>query len=429
MSEYLSIVGQNRLFGEVGVAGAKNAALPLLISTLLTSQKCVLANVPDLEDINVTLRLLQSLGANVEFRNGRVSIENYNIETAEAAYGLVKSLRASFWILGPLLARVGKAQVTLPGGDAIGARPVDLHLQGLVKMGADVRMRNGVVCATAPGGLTPQEITFDYPSVGATHHIMMTAALVPGTTVIRGAAREPEVVALAEFLSAMGANVEGAGSSEVAIRGRSELGGQQCVVLGDRIEAATYLIAGAMTGGGVRVTGISGETMGATLDVLSMVGCEVKEGCDFVEVSSYGRLQPCEFSTAPFPGLATDVQPLLMAAMTMAEGRSVIEETVFENRFGHVGEYNRFGADIKIEGSRAIVKGVSKLHGASAIALDIRAAAGLVLMGLAAEGYSQIYDIHHLDRGYASLIEKFTQLGARIQRSPAFDNREVVLGC
>ena len=322
MREQYVIEGGRRLEGVVSVSGAKNAALPLIISTILTSEPCRLRNVPDLEDIAVTLRMLRMLGAKASFSGGVLDIETPSIADTVAPYSLVKALRASFWVLGPLLARVGEARVALPGGDAIGSRPVDLHLKGLAALGADIRFSQGAVVAHAPGKLKGAKINLEYPSVGATHHLLMTAALVPGETVLEGAAREPEVVALAELLSAMGAEIEGAGSSVVRIQGRSELGGAELRVIGDRIEAATYLIAGAMCAGNVTVDGISKDAMGATLDILSQMGASIEAGENSVAVCASDRLKAASFSTAPVPGLATDVQPLLMAAASIASGTS-----------------------------------------------------------------------------------------------------------
>lgn len=429
MLEFLSINGGARLEGSVRVSGAKNSALPLLISTLLSSDWCELTNVPDLEDISVTIRLLESLGAEIEYNGHRVKVRVRRISGSETPYGLVKALRASFWVLGPVLARHGSARVALPGGDAIGSRPVDLHLKGLVKLGADIRMKHGTVIATAPGPLTPAKIDLDFPSVGATHQLMMTAALIPGETVLTGAAREPEIVEVAELLTKMGAEIEGAGSSTVVIRGRKELGSASQEVRGDRIEAATYLVAGAITAGKVTVKGISREKLGAVDQVLESMGCVLISGDNSITVSSDGRLKATSIVTAPYPGVATDVQPILMAATTRAEGTSVIEETIFDNRFGHVAEFRRLGASIRIEGRSALIDGVTTLSGAPVEATDIRAAAALVLMGLMADGETQVNDIHHLDRGYDGMVDKLRGLGARAARVPVYEEKELVFGC
>lgn len=429
MLEYLSIFGGQRLEGSVRVSGAKNSALPLLIATLLSSEWCELTNVPDLEDIGVTVRLLESLGAEVEHHGSRVRVRARRITAAEAPYGLVKALRASFWVLGPLVARHRSARVALPGGDAIGSRPVDLHLKGLVKLGVDIRMKHGTVIATAPGRLTPATIVLDFPSVGATHQLMMTAALVPGETIIDGAAREPEIVEVADLLTRMGAEVEGAGTARIAVRGREQLGPAIQEVRGDRIEAATYLAAGAITGGRVTVKGISREKLGAVDRVFEEMGCVLISGDNSITISAEHRLRGASFATAPYPGVATDVQPILMAATTRAHGQSTIEETIFDNRFSHVAEFRRLGADIRIEGRVARIEGVPSLSGAPVEATDIRAAAGLVLMGLTADGETQVNDIHHLDRGYDGLVDKLRGLGANINRVPVYEEKELVFGC
>ncbi len=429
MPEVLCINGGQKLSGSVRVSGAKNSALPLLFATLLSPEECVLQNVPDLEDISVTLRLLRSLGAKASFENNTVRVAAEQIRGTEAPYGLVKSLRASFWVLGPLLARAGAAQVSLPGGDAIGTRPVDLHLQGLSRLGADIRMQHGVVVATAPGGLRGAKIELGFPSVGATHNLLMAASLSRGETILQGAAREPEIVELADLLREMGAEIEGAGTERIRILGKESLSGAQHSVLGDRIEAATYLLSGAVTGGEVEVTGIAAEALQSSLDLLENFGCQIQAGANAIQLKAPASLKPVTFETAPYPGLATDVQPLFMAAACVADGESAVKENVFENRFGHVAEYRRFGADISIDGRRAVVRGGKPLSGAPVEAGDIRAAAGLVLMGLVADGVTQIRELYHLDRGYDGLVSKIRALGADLSRIPAFDGKEVVVGC
>jgi len=419
LADLTKIEGGFPLEGEVRVSGAKNAALPLLISSLLTADKCVFSNVPALEDISVTLRLLSNLGAQVNWDNNKVSIQAASIQRTEAPYGLVRSLRASFWILGPLLARVGEARVSLPGGDAIGSRPVDLHLQGLEKMGAEIKLEHGVVAAKADKGLRGARIDLRFPSVGATHQILMAAALVP----------EPEVSALGEHLVAMGAEIEGLGSSVLKVHGRSGLSGALTRVLGDRIEAATYLGAAAVTGGRVLLKGIEAEMLQSTLVVLEKAGCEIEGSGDSISILSKGRLKAVDMETAPFPGLATDVQPLLMAMMCVAEGESKISEKIFESRFGHVAEFRRFGASISVEGDTAVIEGQASLSGAPVEAGDIRAAAALVMLGLVAKGKSVIDGVYHLDRGYDGICEKLTKLGARIERVKETESEEIVLGC
>jgi len=337
-------------------------------------------------------------------------------------------MRASFWVLGPVLARTGHARVSLPGGDAIGQRPVDLHLNGLHRMGADIRFQNGSVFASAPGGLSGANIELDFPSVGATHQLLMTASLVEGETIIAGAAREPEIVEVAQFLTLMGAEIEGAGSSRIVVRGKKELAGGKISVLGDRIEAATYLTAAAMTHGHVSVSGIEPVALSGVLEIFQQMGCRVEISNGVISLSADSH-KGVVFETAPFPGVATDTQPMLLAAMTNADGEGQVTETIFENRFGHAHEFKKFGADISIAGRVCKVRGVKDLVGAVVDAGDIRAAAALVLMGLISKGESQIYEIHHLDRGYERMVDKFRALGAEVKRVPAFDGLESVIGC
>lgn len=430
MIDILCITGPSpALSGTIRVSGAKNASLPLLFATLLTSEECILDNVPDLEDTSATLRILKSFGAKYEFSNNRLRIKTEKLISTTAPYSLVKAMRASFWLMGPLLARSGKAAVSLPGGDAIGTRPVDLHLKGLSAFGAEFRMDHGVVYAETPGGLHPAEIDLDFPSVGATHNILMTAALIPGKSVIRGAAKEPEIVDVALFLSSLGARIEGAGTDEITVHGIKEAGAGTHTVVGDRIEAATYLLAGAITGGEICVSGISPLHMQSTIVLLREMGCECNEAVDSISLKGPSRCKNISFETAPFPGVATDVQAIFLAALTTASGVSRIKENVFESRYGHVAEYRRFGAEIKIEGRVAEIIGMDALSGAPVEAHDIRAAAGLVLMGLVASGTTQIRELHHLDRGYERMVEKLSSLGARVVRIPTIDSREVVVGC
>lgn len=431
MIDILCINGERQtpLRGSVKVGGAKNASLPLLFASLLTTQKCTFTNIPDLEDISVTLKILKSFGSNYQYKDGVVSVESPKISNSVAPYGLVKTLRASFWLMGPLLARIGKASISLPGGDAIGTRPVDIHLKALSAFGADFRMEHGVVHGNVPGELHPAEVSFPYPSVGATHNALMAAALIPGKSIIRGVAKEPEVVDLCKFLSALGAEIEGAGTDEISIIGKKELGGCEHEVIGDRIEAVTYLLAGLMTSGDVTVTGIDPNHARSSLDLLKEMGATIETTHNSIRLKGVDKIKAVSFSTAPFPGVATDVQPLFLAAATLAEGVTEIHETVFESRFGHVAEYRRFGADIRVTDRVSIIKGVQTLSGAPVEALDIRAAAGLVLLGVVADGVTQIRELHHLDRGYENLVQKFSSLGAKLSRIPSVDSREIVVGC
>ncbi|MBP9838700.1 MAG: UDP-N-acetylglucosamine 1-carboxyvinyltransferase [Proteobacteria bacterium] len=425
----LIIMGGAKLDGTVKISGAKNSVLPIIKSTLLTAGKCVIKNVPNLDDINVTLRLLQSLGCETSYQGNTVEVTAAKITSSEAPYRFVKALRSSFWVLGPLIARTGMAKVALPGGDAIGSRPVDLHLKGLEKLGAEIHLKNGVVYGTAPSGLRPNKIRLDFQSVGATHQIMMTAALIPGTSVIQNAACEPEIVEVANFLSSMGAKIEGAGTTEIVIHGKEKLEGTEYEVEGDRIEAATFLVAAAMTGGKVTARGISREKLRGVLEVLEESGCSVVSTDNALTLSAPDRLKAVSFVTNPYPGVATDVQPLLMAAMAKASGHCTVEERVFESRFGHVAEYRRLGAEISINQRVASITGVDELTGAPVEGLDIRAVAGLVLMGLAAKGVTEVSGIHHLDRGYGFFVEKLKALGAQVSRVPVYESREIVVGC
>ena len=414
MSEYIEIVGGQRLQGSVVVGGAKNGALPILISTLLTSQECQLSNVPNLTDTSLVLHLLEHFGAEVLYDGDTVRARTPVLRASEASYSLVKALRASFWVLAPVLARGGAARVALPGGDLIGARPVDLHLDGLVKMGAEISLKHGVVCASAPHGLKPAMIDLRFPSVGATHQLIMAASLTPGLTVIKGCAQEPEVIALANYLNGMGADIQGAGGSIVEIRGRSELGGVSANLIGDRIEAGTYLLAGAITGGSVTVHGIEPLFFGNFLQILSDMGVTVETGDAWVRVTRSGDLQPVHVKTAPFPGFATDLQAPLMAALTLAKGSSTIEETIYEGRFGHASELARLGAKMRISDRVVTIDGVEELNGAPVDGLDIRAAASLAVAALAAKGSSELHEVHHLRRGYEHFERKMLGLGARM---------------
>lgn len=429
MSEYIEILGGQPLSGKVIVGGAKNAGLPLLIATLLTSEECSLSNVPNLTDTSLVIHLLEHFGAEVHYDGSTVRARTESLRATEASYSLVKALRASFWVLAPLLARGGAARVALPGGDLIGARPVDLHLDGLVKMGADIALKHGVVHATAPAGLRPATIDLRFPSVGATHQLIMAASITPGLTVLRGCAQEPEVIALANFLNGMGADIQGAGGAVVEIRGKAELHGTSANLIGDRIEAGTYLLAGAMTGGDVTVEGVDPLFFGNFLDILSQMGLSVSSAENWVRVKSSGELKAVHVKTAPFPGFATDLQAPLMAALTIARGTSTIEETIYEGRFGHASELARLGAKISIADRTVTIDGVSELNGAPVDGLDIRAAASLALAGFAALGRTEIHEVHHLRRGYEHFEHKVGQLGARVWSRMSDPEDFIFAGC
>ena len=429
MSEYIEIIGGRSLHGDVRVSGAKNAVLPLLLASLLTSERCEFTNVPNLDDVNLVVQILEYFGGQVERQKSQVAVNVPRLIAEEASYSLVKALRASFWVLAPLLARGRAARVALPGGDIIGARPVDIHLAGLEQMGAEIKVKHGVVYATALGGLKPAEIDLRFPSVGATHQLLMAAALTPGTTVLRGVAREPEVSALADMINSMGGDVEGAGTETLVVRGKEHLGGAKVHVIGDRIEAGTYMLAGAVLGGQITVKGIKPSYFGDFIDLLEKMGVSLIQGEDFLTVKSTGRLKPIVAKTGPFPQLATDLQPLLMTALCLAEGTSTIEEGIYEARFRHASELARMGAKISVDGRVATISGVDALSGAPVEAHDIRAGAALVVAGLAAQGVTQIYEPQHIRRGYEHLEDKLRKVGAHIGAKLSDPEDYMFTGC
>jgi len=409
------IRGGRRLVGEVSAGGAKNAALPILFATLLTPDACRLRNVPDVVDVRTTLRLLADLGARVERNGDSVLVEAGRPEGLEAPYELVKTMRASFLVLGPLLARCGKARVSLPGGCAIGGRPVNLHVHGLREMGAEIDIVHGYADARA-AHLHGARIHLDFPSVGATEHLMMVGASAAGSTVIENAAREPEIVDLAAALTSMGARIEGAGEATIRIEGVEHLGGMDHTVVPDRIEAGTFVIAAAMTGGDVLVRGARAEHLQILVAKLREAGAEIEEGDGWMRVRGTRRLSAVDIKTQPYPGFPTDLQAQMMAAMTTAEGSSVVTESIFENRFMHVNEFNRLGADISLEGHNAVVRGVERLSGAPVMATDLRASVSLILAGLVAENTTEVLRVYHLDRGYERIEAKLAALGAVVER-------------
>jgi UDP-N-acetylglucosamine 1-carboxyvinyltransferase len=411
----LIIKGGKKLSGEVTVSGSKNAALPIFVSTLLAPGAHEIDNVPFLRDINTTIKLLGSLGARVEGNGARVGIDTSGVNSFEATYDLVKTMRASVLVLGPLLARLGKARVSLPGGCAIGARPIDQHLKGLRALGAEIKLEHGYVEAKARR-LRGARIHFDISTVGGTEHLMMAAALARGETVLENAAREPEIAELAAVLTKMGARIEGAGTDIIRIQGVEELAPVSHAVMPDRIEAGTFMAAAAITGGDIRIKGMRLEHLDAVAFKLQDAGVEITSKQDAVRVKGPRRLRSVNIKTRPYPGFPTDMQAQFMALMCLAEGASVISENIFENRFMHVAELLRFGADIVIEGNSATVKGVKHLSGAPVMATDLRASACLVLAGLAAENTTEVSRIYHLDRGYERIEEKLKELGADIER-------------
>jgi UDP-N-acetylglucosamine 1-carboxyvinyltransferase len=411
----LRITGGVPLAGEVGVAGAKNAALPILAASLLTGDELVLENVPQLADITTMGKLLAGMGARVSREGSRVVARADAIGAAEAPYEMVKTMRASILVLGPLLARFGQARVSLPGGCAIGARPVDQHIKGLRALGARLEIEHGYIVAEA-ARLRGARIVTDMVTVTGTENLMMAAALADGETVIENAAREPEVVDLARCLNAMGARVRGAGTDRIVIDGVQQLHGAQHRVLPDRIETGTFLVAATACGGDVRLTGAAPDTLDAVLEKLREAGAQVDVGADWIHVRAGARPKAVSLRTAPHPGFPTDMQAQFMAMDCVADGVGRITETIFENRFMHVLELQRLGAQIDIEGNTAIVRGVPQLSGARVMATDLRASASLVIAGLVAEGETIIDRIYHLDRGYDRMESRLAALGAKIER-------------
>ena len=415
----LLIEGGAVLAGEVRISGAKNAALPILAGTLLATEPVTVSNIPHLKDVTTTISLLQTMGVQVTVDDSlNVEVDASDVRNRAAPYELVKTMRASILVLGPLVARFGEADVSLPGGCAIGARPVNLHIAGLQAMGADVSVENGFIKARAHR-LKGTHIVFDTVTVTGTENLLMAAALADGETVLENAAREPEVIDLANFLISLGARMEGVGSSTISVQGVERLTGGKYKVLPDRIEAGTYLVAAAMTGGRIKILDIAPETLEAVLIKLVEAGAAIETGDDWIELDMSGqRPKSVDIRTAPYPAFPTDMQAQFCALNAMAEGVGTITETVFENRFQHVLELQRMGADIQLEGNTAICTGVSSLTAAPVMATDLRASASLVLAGLAAQGETIVDRIYHVDRGYERIEEKLRQLGATIRRVP-----------
>lgn len=415
MVDKIVIEGGKKLHGEVETSGAKNAALPVLTSSLLTEGWNTFHNIPRLVDIRTIGRLLKSLGVKIEGKPPVLKVDAGEIGSCEASYDLVKTMRASILVLGPLVARMGEARVSLPGGCAIGARPVNLHIRALKEMGAEISLREGYVEAKAKR-LRGASIYFDIPTVTGTENIMMAATLAKGTTVLKNAAREPEIVNLAEVLNAMGAKISGAGTDIIVIEGVDRLYPVETSVIADRIEAGTFMIAAGITGGDVFVRGCEPRHLDALITKLRAAGVDIKETADGIRATGGGVVRSVDVRTMPYPGFPTDLQAQMMAMMTVGAGVSVITETIFENRFMHVSELLRMGADIVIRGNTATVKGVPKLRGAKIMATDLRASASLILAGLAAEGTTELSRVYHLDRGYETIEKKFSALGAEIRR-------------
>ena len=423
----IRITGGQRLNGAIAISGAKNAALPLMIASLLTDETVTLTNVPRLSDVTALQRILSNHGVDRAVAGKRIgqsaetgqtiSLTARQIVDTCAPYELVSTMRASFWVIAPILARMGEAKVSLPGGCAIGTRPVDLLLMALERLGAEIEIENGYAIARAPKGLRGAEIAFPKVTVGGTHTALMAAVLAQGTTVIENAAREPEVTDLANCLIKMGAKIEGAGTATITIRGVGRLGGTHHAVLPDRIETGTYAMAVAMTGGDVMLEGARADLLQSALDVIAKAGVEVDETNEGIRIRRNGHaLQPVDIDTDPFPGFPTDLQAQFMALMTRADGTSRIRETIFENRFMHVQELARLGARIRLDGDVAHVEGVPKLTGAQVMATDLRASVSLVIGGLVAEGDTTINRVYHLDRGFEALEAKLGRCGAVVER-------------
>jgi UDP-N-acetylglucosamine 1-carboxyvinyltransferase len=412
----LLVTGGRALAGEARVSGAKNAALPILCAALLSDEPLALDNVPRLMDVRTMARLLAQMGVDVGSQDdGRIELRAREVKDPTAGYEMVKTMRASVLVLGPLLARCGRARVSLPGGCAIGARPVDQHVKGLQAMGADITVEHGTMNASAKR-LRGARIVMDMVTVTGTENLMMAATLAEGTTLLENAAREPEVVDLANCLRAMGARIEGAGTDAIRIDGVASLAGAKHRVMPDRIETGTYLAAVAAAGGKVRLTGAAPDTVGATVEKLVEAGARIALGADSIDIEMDARPKSVSLTTAPYPGFATDMQAQFMALDSIAAGTGTITETIFENRFMHAQELQRMGADISIQGNTAVVRGVARLQGAKVMATDLRASASLVVAGLVAQGETLIDRIYHLDRGYEGLEKKLSALGARISR-------------
>jgi UDP-N-acetylglucosamine 1-carboxyvinyltransferase len=423
----IRIRGGNKLKGSIHISGAKNAALPLMIASLLTEDTLVLRNVPRLADVRLLQRILQNHGVDILTDGKRKGENGHQGETLRlsarhiadtvAPYELVSRMRASFWVLGPLLARCGEAKVSLPGGCAIGTRPVDLHLMAMEKLGAEITVEAGYVIAKARKRLKGAHIVFPKVSVGATHAALMTAVLAEGDTIIENAAQEPEIGDVAECLVKMGARIDGIHSPELRITGVTSLNGAEHSVIADRIEAGTYAMVAAMTGGHVTLSGARADNLEALFDVMETAGVDMKRTNDGIRIERNGHaLQPVKLATQPYPGFPTDLQAQLMALMTKAKGTSMIRETIFENRFMHVQELARLGADIHLHGDTAEVRGVERLTGAQVMATDLRASVSLVIAALAAEGETMIHRVYHLDRGFETLEEKLSACGADVAR-------------
>lgn len=416
--EKLIVTGGTKLVGSVKISGAKNAVLPVIAASLLANAESTLMEIPDLDDVNTICEVLEHLGVKVVKKDEETFlIDSRNITCCEAPYELTRKMRASFLVLGPLLARMGNAKISLPGGCAIGSRPIELHLKGFEALGAEIVLGHGFIEAKAPRGLVGTRIYLDFPSVGATENVMMAASLAKGQTIIENAAEEPEIVDLANFINTMGGKIKGAGTNIIKIEGVEALHGAVHTVIPDRVEAGTYMVAAAITGGNILIENVIIDHLKPVVAKLKEAGVSImEEGAGIRVIGGQQLLKAVDIKTLPYPGFPTDMQAQLMALTTVAYGTSVITETVFENRFMHVDELKRMGAHIKIEGRSAVVEGVKTLTGAPVKATDLRAGAALILVGLVAEGETEIGCIHHIDRGYVRIEDKMNALGAKIRR-------------
>ena len=408
------IEGQNPLSGTVSISGAKNAVLPIMTAALMADGISRIDRVPDLRDTRTMIKLMEIVGAKCSFEKGSLKIDGSSVDNPEAPYDLVKTMRASFYVLGPLLARFGSVKVSLPGGCAWGPRPVDFHLKGLEKLGAKITLSSGYIMAEAKR-LKGAKISFEFPSVGATGNIVMAAATAEGTTVIENAAREPEIVQLCEYLNTMGASIQGIGSTRIIIDGVDSLHAADIEVIPDRIEAGTFLIAGGLLGE-IELTNVNPSHLDSLLLKLKEAGCGIQTSVKSIRISPADNIKPVDMTTAVYPGFATDLQAQWVAMMTVASGSSVITDTVYHDRFSHIPELNRFGANIKSDNNTAFVRGVNELIGAPVMSTDIRASASLIIAGLIAKGQTTVSRIYHIDRGYEKIEEKFRALGANIIR-------------
>jgi UDP-N-acetylglucosamine 1-carboxyvinyltransferase len=405
------------LKGRITISGAKNSVLPIIAASLLSDDVSILDDIPRLEDVEVMCELLEHFGSGMEFEGNKLKIDNQHIKNAPAPYDLVRKMRASFLVMGPILSRFGSVKISLPGGCAIGTRPIDLHLKGFAAMGANITLGHGYIEANADK-LVGSRVYLDFPSVGATENIMMAAALAEGQTIVENAAEEPEIIDLANFINSMGGRVRGAGTDTVKIEGVKYLAGTTHNIIPDRIEAGTIMVAAAITGGDVILTNVIEDHLRPVEAKLKEVGVNIEQADEGIRVSVKGPLFPIDLKTLPYPGFPTDMQAQMMALMCTLPGTSMITETVFENRFMHVSELKRLGARIKIEGRSAVIEGVDRLMGTEVKATDLRAGAALVIAGLYADGTTEVTDIHHIDRGYEHLEDKLNALGADIQRLP-----------